>query len=286
MRNNRRDFLKKSVLAGLFLTMGGCNTSVEKTKKKIGFIAGGLLRDPLEKDWEGTLRKLAAMGYKYIESGSVFGGDPDYYRKFLEEVGLIGFNGSINMAGLLNENELKKKIDELLEWQRKYLICYWPWMDDGLNKQLDDFKIMAEQFNKAGQICRNNNIRLGMHNHEKEFVDVGDGKVGIEVFLEETDPDLVTVELDLYWCKFGNGDPIELIKKHPGRFEIYHVKDMDDTPERFFDCPGSGIIDFPEIFKYDDTSGVKYYIVEVDRNPDPIPCMDSSFKYLNGILNG
>jgi len=286
MHNQRRDFLKKSALAGLYLSLGGCCTPSEKAKKKIGFIAGGLLRDPLEKDWEGTLRKLADMGYKYIESGRVFGDDPDYYRNFLKETGLITFTDSITMAGLLAEDELKEKIEDMQEWNNKYLVCYWPWMDDGLNKKLDDFKLMADQFNKAGQICKDSNIRLAMHNHEKEFVDVGDGKVGIDIFLEETDPDLVTVELDLYWCRFGNGDPIELIKKYPGRFEIYHVKDMDGTPERFFACPGSGIIDFAEIFKLDDISGVKYHIVEVDRNPDPIPCMESSFKYLDGVLNG
>ena len=278
--------MKKSAVAGLYLTIAGCNPIAEKTKKKIGFIAGGLLKDPLEKDWEGTLRKLATMGYSYIESGNVFGDDPDYYRKFLKEVGLIGFTGSITMAGLLNEDDLTKKINELHTWDREYLVCYWPWLDGGLDKKPEDFKMMADQFNQAGKICKENGIRLAMHNHDKEFVDVGDGKYGIEVFLENTEPALVTVELDLYWCKFGGGDPIDLIKKYPGRFDIYHVKDMDNTPERYFECPGSGIIDFPEIFKHDQKSGVKYYIVEVDRNPDPIPCMESSYNYLNGLLNG
>lgn len=284
--NNRREFLKKTALASLLLAMNGCTLKNAEEKKKIGFIAGGLLGEPLKQDWEGTLRKLAAIGYKYIESGAIFGEDPDYYRKFLAEVGLIGFTGSINMAGLLNEEELTKKIDELLEWDRKYLICYWPWLDDATNKKLDDFRNMADQFNKAGQICKNRGVRLALHNHDKEFVNVGNDKFGIEVFLENTDPELVTVELDLYWCKFGGGDPVDLIQKYPGRFEIYHVKDMDDTPERYFECPGSGIIDFPEIFKYSNISGVEYYIVEVDRYPNPMPCMESSFKYLDGLLNG
>jgi len=286
MESSRREFIKKSAQTSLLVALGGCNIAKQSEQKRIGFIAGGLLREPLKADWEGTLRKVAGMGYKYIESGSVFGDDPDYYRDFLKEVGLIGFTGSIGMADLLDNEKLKMKIDELHEWDRKYLLCYWPWLDGGDNKKLEDFQLMAEQFNKAGQVCTDSEIRLAMHNHDTEFVDVGGGKPGIEVFLEDTDPNLVTVELDIYWCRKGNGDPIDLIKKHPGRFEIYHVKDMDDTSERFFECPGSGIIDFPEIFKHDKTSGVQYYIVEVDKNDNPIPCMESSFKYLNGILNG
>ena len=120
-------------------------------------------------------------------------------------------------------------------------------MDSGNDKKLDDFKKVAEDLNILGEQCNKNGIRLAMHNHDKEFVPVQGYEWGYEVLLKETDADKVVMMLDLYWVTKGGGDPIQLLKNYPDRFELFHVKDMDKTPEKSFTCPGYGSIDFKKI---------------------------------------
>ena len=181
------------------------------------------------------------------------------------------------------EGEPDRMIDEALALRKKYLVCYWPWMDGGDHKTLDDFKAAALEMNRLGDICNKSGIRFLMHNHNKEFVPVTGYRWGYEVMLQNTDPRLVGMELDLYWITKGGGDPIYFLEQYKHRFEILHVKDMDHPPDRLYTCPGYGIIDFASIFAKARRAGVKYYVVEVDETPDPVKCIEDSYKYLKDL---
>jgi sugar phosphate isomerase/epimerase len=156
-------------------------------------------------------------------------------------------------------------------------------MDSGVNKKLDDFKKAADDLNNLGELCNKKGIRFAMHNHDKEFVPVQGYQWGYEVLLKETDPAKVGMLLDLYWVTKGGGDAIKLLKEHPDRFELFHVKDMDKTSEKSFTCPGYGSIDFKKIFAQARKTNIKHYIVEIDEAPNPLTCVQDSISYLKKL---
>lgn len=284
MNNTRRAFLKKSALGSTLLSFGMFPSCYDAPRKldKIGLI-GGVILDEIEKDYQATLRKVADIGYTYYEFGNFLGPSIEDFKFFLKEVGLVPLAGGGSLAQMTNEDNLKKMVDDALAIGKKYMVCYWPWMDGGENKTLDDFRIAAERMNQLGEHCNRMGIRFAMHNHDKEFVPVEGYRWGYEVMLRETDPRLVTMQLDLYWIIKGGGDPLVLIEEYPGRYEMFHVKDMEDSEEKRYTCPGYGVIDFVSIFAKSKQAGVKYYIVEIDQHPEPIWCIEESYQYMKRL---
>jgi sugar phosphate isomerase/epimerase len=104
-----------------------------------------------------------------------------------------------------------------------------------------------------------------------------------DYLMEHTDKNLVTCEMDIYWVAKGGGDPQSVLKKYAGRIPVLHVKDMAPGPEKDFACPGSGIIDFPAIFREADTQGIEHYFVERDNVPDGLECLRTSGEYLRNL---
>ena len=282
---SRRAFAQQTLLGSIGLLAGNNLLQAEdgsKRLKEVGLILG-VLQKELKADWEGTLRKVAAMGYTHLEFVNYYGESAATFKKFLKEVELKPLAGGSSMAQMKKDEVLKKMIEEAHFFEKEYLICYWPWMDSGENKKLDDFKKTAEDLNNLGELCNKNGIRLAMHNHDKEFVPVQGFEWGYEVLLKETDPAKVAMMLDLYWVIKGGGDPIRLLKKYPDRFELFHVKDMDKTPEKSFTCPGYGGIDFKKIFTQAKKTKIKHYIVEIDKTANPMTCIQDSIAYLKKI---
>lgn len=286
VNNSRREFVKQSSLSALGILLYPSNLfsqSVEKhSLKEIGLIMG-VIENELKQDWEKTIRAVAEIGYKYLEFNGFYGRDLNTFKKVLKETGLRPLAGGDVMVNMLNENKLKNLIEDALSLDRKYLVCYWPWLDNGNNKTTDDFKKAADNLNWIGEVCNKEGIKLAFHNHDKEFIKVDGNIFGYEYILNNTSPEKVAMELDLYWCIKGGGEPIELLKKYKGRFEIFHVKDMDNTAQKLYTCPGKGIIDFKAIFSQAKQSGVKYYNVEIDKTDNPIACITDSYKYLKEL---
>lgn len=284
MSTSRRDFLKKSAIGSAMVSTGLFSYCTGNTRSldKIGLI-GGVIREEIEKDYEATLRKVADIGYTYYEFGNYLGPSLEEFKGFLNEIGLVPLAGGSSMAQMIKDEELEKMVESALALGKKYMVCYWPWMDGGENKNLDDFKIAAERLNQLGEKCNRMGIRFAAHNHDKEFVKVEGYRWGYEVLLRETDPDLVTMQLDLYWIIKGGGDPLVLLNEYPGRYEMFHVKDMDNTADKSYTCPGYGVIDFASIFAKSKQAGVKYYIVEIDRHPEPMQCIEDSYNYLKNL---
>ena len=143
-------------------------------------------------------------------------------------------------------------------------------------------KKSSERLNYLGKVCRDNGLVLCSHNHNKEFAAMETG-LPFDYLMDNTDKGLVYCELDLYWVKKGGGDPLEVLKKYPGRFPILHVKDMASGSAMDFECPGSGIIDFSSLFREADKQGIKHYMVERDNVPDGLACLKSSGEYLRNL---
>ena len=282
----RRKFIQQTLLSSLaiaFADVPAFATGNKHKLKSIGLIVN-VLQAELKKDWEQTFRKVAAIGYTQLEFNQYYGTDVTYFKKFLKQLGLKPLAGGSAMAQMRKEDELKRIIEEALQLDKEYLVCYWPWMDDGRNKKLDDFKKASDDLNRVGEFCDKAGLRLAFHNHDQEFVKVDGGyQWGYDVLMKETDPAKVCMLLDLYWCAKGGGDAIEILKKYPGRIEMFHVKDMDNTPEKLYTCPGYGTINFKKIFAQSAKSGVKHYTVEIDNHPNPMQCVEDSYRYLKAL---
>lgn len=241
-----------------------------------------VVRKLMEADHRATMAMLAEMGYKYLEFGGTYGEDALQLRKFMDSIGLIPLAGGTSMAGLQGDG-LKMQMDATLAMDKKYLVCYWPWMDDGKNPTWDKVNFALDQLHIIGEKCNESGIRFAFHNHDYEFLKL-DGRVIYDHILEKSDPDLVTMEVDLYWAHKGGADIREYFTKYPGRFELVHVKDSYDSPDReSFACVGSGIIDFQEILSYRYAGGFKHLIVEHDRPEQERECAQSSIETLKAL---
>lgn len=281
---NRRQFLHRTIAGTLAATLSPhlmmCSTANNRQLDEIGIITN-TIQKPLEKDYEKTLEQIAEIGYNMLEFGSHYGTSKQSFMQLLNNLNIKPIAGGTSMDPLLKEPE--KHIEEQLSMNKKYLVCYWPWLSSAENLTTDDCKKAAENLNQVGEKCKKAGIRFAFHNHDMEFKATPEGDIPFDILLQNTEPDLVTTQIDLYWIKKGGGDPIAYFNKYPGRFELCHVKDMDDTPKRDFACVGSGIIDFPKIFAQSETAGIKHYIVEHDDPANHMECARTSYNYLAGV---
>jgi sugar phosphate isomerase/epimerase len=162
---------------------------------------------------------------------------------------------------------------------------------------LDDYRRLADELNIIGAQAKSNGLRFGYHNHGYEHALIED-RVPYEVLLEETDPALVTMELDLFWMIAGGGDPVATLERYPGRFELMHIKDMDEivrfpgrgqTPQEWMALfphmrdAGAGVLDLPGILSAARRSGVKHFLLERDLAADPVQTLQTSYRALAGI---
>ena len=279
----RRSFIRTigmaTVSAVAFREMHAAGVTSEKLPA-IGLIPSNTGGEWFKKDPKTALKKIAKCGYKELEFGGDFGLgiSPAEVKKMLKDFGLKPLIGSTSMGAMNNPEQLKSDIKKSLELGQEYIACYWPWTDDGKNKMLADWKKVAENLNIGGAICEKEGIKLIYHNHDIEFK-ITEGQIPFDTIMKELDPKLVSIELDLYWITKGGQSAVEFIKKYPGRYPVYHVKDMNPA-NKDFACVGSGNIDFAEIFRLNKTAGVKHFIVEHDKPENPEDCVASSAKYL------
>ena len=280
---NRRQFITKLSLATAGIASGIPAWALEKKAErleKIGFISG-IVDNFIKEDWKGTLEKLARQGYSEMECGNYFGGSLSEFKTVCKSLGINPFAGGSSMADM--QKDSNKKIAEALEMGKEYWVCYWPWLSDAKNITADEAKTAADNLNKLGDAAKKGGIKFCWHNHNWEFEKPTTEGLPFDILMKNTDPKTVKTELDLYWVVKGGGNPLECLKKYPGRYEILHVKDMDATPEKSFACPGSGIIDFRPIFREAWDQGVRHYIVEKDGEKNGIVCLKSSAEYLKNL---
>jgi sugar phosphate isomerase/epimerase len=251
------------------------------------------LRNDMGKDAAGTLKKVAALGFKEVENfgynGKFFGMDAKTYRETLAGMGLSAPSGHY-MYGNFGNKQIPgtiltgwdKAVDDAALLGQKYMVVAYLMPDE--RKSLDDYKKIAADLNKAGETCKKAGIQLCYHNHDFEFQAM-EGTLPFDILMNQTDSKLVKTELDLYWAVKANQPPLELFKKYPKRIELWHVKDMDNTEKKFFTEVGNGTIDFKEIFKAHKQSGMKHFFVEQDQCPgSPFDSIEKSIGYIKGNL--
>ncbi len=278
---NRRDFLKTTAAftaATMIFPMAAC-----APEKKVIGLQLYTVRDKIQQDLKGTLEKLAKIGYNSVEAAGYSAADGTFYgmelKPFIELLNGLGM--PLNSSHTVFElDSAEKVIADAAEAGAKYII--YPYLSDQFRTNLDGWKATAGKFNKMGEIAKKNGIKFGYHNHAFEFEKMED-QIPFDLLLNETDPSLVTFELDLYWITRGGFDPIDYFKKFPGRFQLWHVKDMVKTDDMFFAPVGSGRMDFARIFAEKETAGMEYFFVEQDsfKDLDPMESVELSFNYLN-----
>tara|TARA_R110000868_G_scaffold257575_2_gene514759 strand:+ start:9567 stop:10406 length:840 start_codon:yes stop_codon:yes gene_type:complete len=248
-------------------------------QQKIGGLALYTVRDDMGTDVKATLMAVAEAGYKNIEAASYKDGkfynmSPNDFSSLLKEVGLIPI--STHQGGVTLENA-DKMIADVKAAGFKYFVIPVPPM--GLR---DDHKQLASVLSTIGEKCQKAGLKLLYHNHDFEFKKGDDGVVTFDYLLENTDPKYVNFQMDLYWVTKADQDPVAYFNKYPGRFKMWHVKDMDDQGR--FAPVGNGKIDFSKILAQKKKSGMKYYMVEQDKTFDmkPLEAIKISHK---GLIN-
>ncbi|HEV3327171.1 MAG TPA: sugar phosphate isomerase/epimerase [Puia sp.] len=259
----------------------------------------------IDQDVPGTLQKIAAIGYKEIESafsmkGGYYGMKPKEFAALVSSLGMtwtshhvLGapFHMPANAKPMVDANgkpivfppmrnlteNMQVLVDEAAEGGVPYLVCA-----NIPTKSTDEIKSSIETLNKTGEACKKAGITLAYHNHTEEFVPV-DGKTPYDLFLGGLTPD-IKMELDLCWATKAGVDPVELFKAHPGRFPLWHVKDLNS--ERTGPAPvGTGVVDFKRIFDNADVAGMKHFFVEHDMPKDAFASITTSYNNLSKLLN-
>jgi sugar phosphate isomerase/epimerase len=233
------------------------------------------IRDALAKDLQGTLKTVASLGYQDLET---YGFEPDtlkYYgidasafKQMLDQLQLTTSSGHYDFYKYFNksEDELRRYVDQCIRGAKvlgqKYIT--WPWQDPE-SRTLDKFKILAQKLNRVGEQVNQNGLGFAYHNHDYEFTDYN-GVNGYDVLLADTDASLVKLQIDLYWVMHSSRlTPAELFKKQPGRFVMWHIKDMDKKTRDYTEL-GNGSIDYTTILPYASQSGLQYYFLEQGGN--------------------
>ena len=288
--NARRNFLKQSAI----LTSGFAMTPSDLflTQTKIG-LQLYTLRDDIAKDVKGVIGKVAAAGYKEVETFGLskeqkfFGLSVKEFGQLLKANNLNTPSGHYMPSEMLFENgngdDVKKLCDVGNTLGHKYIVI--PYLEAGRRKSIDQYKALAERMNKAGEICKKANLQLAYHNHDFEFLEI-DGQRGYDVFMNETDKGLLKLELDLYWVVRAGLNPVDLFKKQPGRFPMVHIKDMDKVDRTQNTEIGNGSINFKKIIANAKLGGIKHYYVEHENNyaPDTIGSIQKSYAYIRKNL--
>jgi len=249
------------------------------------------LRDLMKQDFDGTLAKVAAIGYKEVEFAGYFDHSPKDVRAAVDRHGVTAPSAHIDYKSL------GEKFPEVIEAAKvvghEYLVN--PWIEEEIRKQPDGWKHAAETFNRAGEACKKAGIQFAYHNHWFEFLPVN-GKLPYDLLLTECDPNLVKMELDLCWITVGGQDPLKYFDRYPGRFPLVHVKDVKRVPPvtaggaqdfgssmKDMTEVGSGIIDWKKIFAQSDKAGIKHYFVEHDNPKKPLESIKKSYDYLASL---
>ena len=268
-------------------------TGIRLEAKKIDRLGMQLytVRTDMEKDFDGTLAKVAAIGYKEVEFAGYFKRTPAQVREALKKAGLAAPATHVDYPSLAAD-KLPAVLESAKAIGHQYLVN--PWIDESLRKEPDIWKRVAETFNRAGETSRKAGIQFAYHNHHFEFAPV-DGKLPYELLLEQCDPKLVQMELDLCWMTAAGKDPLEYFKRYPGRFPLVHVKGLAKKPEAggaapiqsimgdLTDVGTNDVVDWKRIFARSGQAGIKHYFVEHDVPKDPYASLKASYDYVKSL---
>lgn len=282
----KTSFKKLSLLTLAVLFLSVWNSFAQD---KFGGLALYTLRDQMATNPKETLKEVADIGYKYIEAagyqdGKFYGMEPAEFKAYLDEIGLIPLSTHQGSVTLENADEMIKDVKAA---GFEYFVIPVPpmgYFTYDQEKQTmgmkDDLEFLTEAFNTIGEKCKAAGLKLLYHNHNFEFKENSKGVVPYVYFLEHTNPEFVNFQMDLYWTTKADEDALKYFKEYPGRFNLWHVKDMDEQGR--FAPVGTGVIDFERIFAHYKEAGLQHFIVEQDKtfNHTPLEAIEISHENL------
>jgi sugar phosphate isomerase/epimerase len=287
---------RRTFLAQAGLISAGVLIAPELLKANTKPIAGlqlYSLRDQLPKDVKGVIAKVARAGYKEVETfgyskkSGFWGLDAKAFSSLLKANGLTTPSGHYGMNQFFVEGkteDLESYIEAANNTGQTYIVV--PSIDGSVLKSASDFKKVAENLNKAAEICKKSGLQLGYHNHNFEWKPI-DGTTFYDTILKDTDPKLVHMEMDIFWVVRAGQDPVKIFEQHPGRFALCHIKDRDKQNPDINTEVGKGSIDFKTILSKGKLAGLKHFIMEQENytNIDPYVSITESCNYMKNTLH-
>jgi sugar phosphate isomerase/epimerase len=236
------------------------------------------LRKLLSKDFEGTLAALAKIGYREVEFAGLHDHSASDVRSILDRHGLRAPAGHVGIPQLTDT--IDQTIADAKTLSHEFVIL--PWVPDEL-RSVDGYRQVAETCNQAGAKLHAAGLTLGYHNHSFDFdlLPSPSPVCGYDLLLQYTDPNLVVMELDLYWIRKAGRDALQYFHDFNGRFRLVHVKDMA-TNGSMTDV-GRGVIRWAELLGAAKAAGVRHFLVEHDDPKDPLAFARTSFEYLSTL---
>ncbi|HVS97476.1 MAG TPA: sugar phosphate isomerase/epimerase [Puia sp.] len=299
MAYNRRTFLQQSALAVAAAGLLPGETFAFFKKDIVG-IQLYSVRDDMNKDAAGTLKQLAAMGYRYVEhagygNGKFYGYAPKDFKALLDGLGLKMCSGHTAMgpsAWDAGKNDFsdawKKTVEDAAVAGQQYVIS--PWLDESLRKSYDDVLRFMDVFNKCGELCKAHGMKFGYHNHDFEFNTVINNQKLYDIILHHTDPELVAQQLDMGNLYNGDAVAIAIVMQYPGRFELMHVKDeikasnpSGQGREKYESTIlGAGIVGTKQVCDQGRKNGTRYFIIEQEsyQGKSPADCCKTDLEIM------
>ena len=275
----RRTFLKAAGASSAY-ALTGCSASndgkpsvaiANRAYSELG-VQLYTVRALFEVDFRSTLNTIADIGFTDLEFAGLYDHKPHAVRAYMDELGLTSHSSHVQLA------DLKENFGQVLETantlgQTNLIV---PWIAPQLRTP-DKYRELAALLNIRGREAKAAGCVLAYHNHDFEF-DMVEGEIGYDILLAETDPEYVSMEIDLFWVHKADIDPVRLFEKAPGRFIACHVKDRSAAGEMV--AVGDGIINFQNIFQYARLAGLRHFYVEHDNPDDPVRSITKSFAHL------
>jgi len=277
----RKEFLRASALAtaGMVLAPGLVRAyRANKKVKNIGIqlytVRGEMLADP-----KATLLQLASIGFRNLESarsekGNYYGLTPKELRTICADNGMRLLSGHIHV-----DKDWQRSIEQAVESGQEYIISA---VLPSPGQTIEHYQESAEAFNKLGEECKKAGLHFGYHNHDSEFATVN-GQVLYDVLLKHTDPKLVTMEMDLGWVVAAGHDPLDYFRQHPGRFPLWHLKDMDKTRKQSTEF-GKGQVNIKGLLQHAEQAGMKHFFLEQEEYAhSAFESIRSDYEYLTKL---
>jgi len=271
----RRNFIKKTGLLGSFAILPfSCTFPMEKSRYKMGYQLFSI-RDEMAKDPIETLKKLKSMGYEDFEiygfddeNETYYGLKASEFKLVLDDLGLSVTSGHYGFSTYLekSEDELKRFVERCIVGAQKISSKYitWPWIAPE-QRTIENFKLMSHKLNIIGEEIQKTDLGFAYHNHGFEFED-HQGENGFDIIIKETDAALVKLQMDMYWVMHSSKyTPKELVDAQPGRYVMWHIKDMDKVTRDYTEL-GNGSISYQEQLPDPEKSGLEFYYLEQGGN--------------------
>jgi sugar phosphate isomerase/epimerase len=294
---NRRNFIHQTgALLSASLVAVPSITLAAARKYKMG-LQLFTVRRAMASDLTGTLKTIASIGYEDLETygfdaeqGKYYGLKAADFKQLLTDNRLTTSSGHYDFVTFLDKpkDALARYVDQCIggahALDQRYIT--WPWLNPE-SRTLEKFRLVAEKLNFIGERVNKGGLGFAYHNHDFEFID-HNGEIGYDIIMRDTDPTLVKLQIDLYWAMHSSKrSPHELFTKQPGRFVMWHIKDMDKKTRDYTEL-GNGSIDYKVIMPDASLAGLEYYFVEQGGNffKDPIQSITDSAAFMKQHLAG